>query len=133
MIYNDNFVNFYLNLEANSNKGFPDQLKQKIKQIQCNGGKKKLDLEINIITKNDKQFGDRFKEMYGMIREEENYDQQKRNQYHEKWHRPPSHMVNRSYVTQLEVYQKKTEQAKLVNNKIISKYQSLSKYINVVD
>lgn len=44
-IYNDNFVNFYLNLENNNkNKGIPDNLKQKIQQIQMNGGKMKLDM-----------------------------------------------------------------------------------------
>lgn len=44
-VYNDNYVNFYLNLQNNNkNKGIPDSLKQKIQQIQMNGGKMKLDM-----------------------------------------------------------------------------------------
>jgi hypothetical protein len=60
-IYNDNYTNYYLNLEANNknsnfflnSEGIPETLKQKISLIQSNGGKKKLDLEIQIIKKND--------------------------------------------------------------------------------
>lgn len=61
-IYNDNFTNFYLNLETNNKnsifyinkiEGIPDTLRQKLQLIQSNGGKKKLDLEIQIIKKND--------------------------------------------------------------------------------
>jgi hypothetical protein len=48
-------------------EGFPDSLRQKINQIQSNGGKKKLDLEIQIIKKNDQQIESRFKEMTGML------------------------------------------------------------------
>lgn len=52
-IYNDSYVNYYLNLESNNkNKGIPENLRKKIEQIQSNGGKAKLDLEINIIRKN---------------------------------------------------------------------------------
>ena len=51
-IYNDNYTNYYLNLEANNKnsnffinlEGIPESLKQKISLIQSNGGKKKLDL-----------------------------------------------------------------------------------------
>lgn len=44
-IYNDFFVNYYLNLESNNkSKGMPENLRKKIEQIQSNGGKTKLDL-----------------------------------------------------------------------------------------
>jgi hypothetical protein len=48
-------------------EGIPESLKQKISLIQSNGGKKKLDLEIQIIKKNDEQISNRFKEMWNMI------------------------------------------------------------------
>lgn len=45
MIYNDCFVNYYLNLENNSQKkGIPDNLKKKLQQIDGNGGKDKIEL-----------------------------------------------------------------------------------------
>lgn len=37
----------------NKIEGIPDTLRQKLQLIQSNGGKKKLDLEIQIIKKND--------------------------------------------------------------------------------
>lgn len=42
-------------------------------------------------------------------------------------------MVNNSYKGQLENYQKKAEQASVVNRKIIEKYNLLEKYIRIVD
>lgn len=108
-IYNDNYTNYYLNLEANNknstflliSEGIPESLKQKIQLIQSNGGKKKLDLEIQIIKKNDEQISNRFKEMWNMINEEENQDSKLRNTYNDKWRRPPSNIVNNGYKGQL--------------------------------
>lgn len=58
---------------------------------------------------------------------------QKRNNYGQKWNRPPSNVVNRTYFNQIELYQKKSEQASVVNQKIVDKYHALEKYINIVD
>ena len=33
---------------------------------------------------------------------------QKRNSYGQKWNRPPSNIVNRTYLNQIELYQKKS-------------------------
>lgn len=61
-IYNDNFVNFYANLENNSkNKGIPEALRQKIQQIQMNGGKQKLEMEVKILRKNYEQASNKLK------------------------------------------------------------------------
>lgn len=69
-IYNDNYVNFYLNLENNNkNKGIPENLKQKINQIQMNGGKMKLDMEVKILSKNAEQSMMRFKELKGKLQQ----------------------------------------------------------------
>lgn len=48
-----------------------------------------------------------------------------RNQFGDKWRRPPSSNVNSSYKGQIESYQKKAEQASIVNKKIIEKYHAL--------
>jgi len=50
----------------------------------------------------------RFKEMVGNLKNEETTDMQKRNNYGQKWNRPPSSLVNRSYFNQIELYQKKS-------------------------
>jgi hypothetical protein len=68
-----------------------------------------------------------------MIKEEETQDMKSRNQYGDKWRRPPSAAVNNSYKGQVENYQKKAEQASVVNKKIIEKYHALEKYINILD
>jgi hypothetical protein len=114
-------------------EGIPESLKQKISLIQSNGGKKKLDLEIQIIKKNDEQISNRFKEMWNMINEEQTADGKYRNMYGDKWRRPDSHAVNSVYKGQLENYQKKAEQASIVNKKIIEKYNALAKWISIVD
>lgn len=42
-IYNDSYVNYYLNLEnSNKDKGVPENLKKKLSQIEANGGKQKI-------------------------------------------------------------------------------------------
>ena len=41
--------------------------------------------------------------------------------------------MNRSYVNQIEVYEKKAQAAEATNQKIIEKYGNLQKYIAVVD
>ena len=114
-------------------EGIPESLKQKINLIQSNGGKKKLDLEIQIIKKNDEQISNRFKEMWNMINEEQTMDSKYRNTYGDKWRRPESNVVNNVYKGQLENYQKKSEQASIVNKKIIEKYNALGKWISIVD
>jgi hypothetical protein len=58
-------------LENNSkNKGVPEVLKQKISQIQMNGGKQKLDMEVKILKKNYEQANQRLKEFKMMLTEE---------------------------------------------------------------
>lgn len=71
--------------------------------------------------------------MWNMIQDEETYDSKSRSQYGDKWRRPPSATVNHSYKSQIENYQKKAEQASMVNKKIIEKYYALEKYINIID
>jgi hypothetical protein len=90
-------------------------------------------MEINIIKSNSKQAGQRFQELKKVIQDEEKFDNDKRFQYNQKWNRPPSNIVNRSYVNQIEVYEKKALGAEATNQKILEKYQSLQKYIAVVD
>ena len=82
--------------------GVPDSLKKKIDQIKANGGKDKLDLEIKIIKTNSQQVGSRFNELKQQLHEEEVFDNNKRSQYGNKWNRPPSNVVNRSYLNQIE-------------------------------
>ena len=90
-------------------------------------------MEINIIKSNSQQSQQRFQELKKVIQDEEKFDNEKRFQYNQKWNRPPSNVVNRSYVNQIEVYEKKAQGAEVTNQKIIEKYHNLQKYIAVVD
>lgn len=51
-------------------EGIPEALKQRINQIQMNGGKQKIEMEVNILKKNSEQAGGRFQELKKMIMEE---------------------------------------------------------------
>ena len=44
-----------------------------------------------------------------------------------------SAMVNNYYKVQIQNYQKKADQAAIVNKKIIEKYYALEKWINILD
>lgn len=77
-------------------------MKDKVKQIQLNGGKAKLDMEVNILKKNAQQASGRFKELKDMLIKEEQMDNAKRNQYGNKWRRQPSSAVNRTYINDVE-------------------------------
>ena len=75
----------------------PDGLKQKISQIQMNGGKMKLDMEVKILTKNSEQALMRFKDFKKRLSDEEAYYKQKVNQYGNSWRTQPSNLLNRQY------------------------------------
>lgn len=122
-IYNDSFVNYYLNLESNNkNKGIPENLKKKIEQIQSNGGKAKLDLEISIIKKNSDLCAKSFQELKQQLLNEEAVDNQKRQQFGQQWRRPPSSVIQGQYRSNIDLYEGKAIQANQVNQKLITKY-----------
>lgn len=57
-----------------------------------------------------------------MLRKEEEFDNQKRNKYGQKWRRPPSNIVQKSCRDQIDLYEQKAKQADQVNGKLIVKY-----------
>lgn len=131
-IYNDCFVNYYLNLESNNkNKGIPENLKKKIQQIQSNGGKQKLDMEINIIRKNSELSNKSFQNLRKYLLDEEAFDNQKRQQYGPQWRRPPSAVVQGQYRSNIDLYEGKAKQADQINQKLITKYEGLQKFIKL--
>lgn len=62
-----------------------------------NGGKSKLDMEVNIIKKNSELSTKSFQNLRKMLLDEEAMDNQKRQQYGQQWRRPPSSVVQASY------------------------------------
>lgn len=68
-----------------------------------------------------------------MLQDEESFYHSKVKQYGNKWRVQPSNQLNRQYYNEIEVFEKKHEVANTVNSKIVEKYRSLSKYIDVVD
>lgn len=101
-IYNDCYVNYYLNLEQNTKtKGVPDNLRKKLDQIDGNGGRDKIELEIKIIKKNSEQVRKFFSDIKKSLSSEEEFDNQKRSKYGQKWNRPPSNVAQNSYRTQI--------------------------------
>lgn len=83
-------------------EGIPENLRKKVEQIQSNGGKAKLDLEINIIKKNSELSVKSFQTLRKYLLDEEAFDNQKRQQYGQQWRRPPSAVVQGQYRSNID-------------------------------
>lgn len=64
-----------------NSEGVPENLKKKLHQIEANGGKPKIELEIGIIKKSSVMATQSFQGLRKMLEEEEQFDNQKRSQY----------------------------------------------------
>lgn len=95
-------------------------------------------MEINIIRKNSELSNKSFQNLRKYLLDEEAFDNQKRQQYGPQWRRPPSAVVQGQYRSNIDcnyldnvVYEGKAKQADQVNQKLITKYEGLQKFIKL--
>lgn len=86
---------------------------------------------MKIIKKNAEQVNGFFKNIKQSLKNEEDFDHQKRSKYGNKWNRPPSQVAQQGYRNQISMYEGKASQAEQANQKVLAKYESLYKYVQV--
>jgi len=101
--------------------------------IRKKGGKQKIEQEVKMLKDNQANCQLCFKNLRQTLRDEENFDGQKRSQYGNQWQRPPSQQLNGEYYKNIENLEGKFKIAMGVDERIMEKYNRAKPFINTLD